>query len=315
MECYENELVSIIIPTYKRSYTLQRAIESVVNQTYSNIEIIVVDDNANYSEIRKANRRLIKNFKNIVFIENEVNLGGGLSRNEGLKHASGKYVCFLDDDDEFLPTKVEEQYNLYRKLQNNNIAMIYCYANMINVDGSRYEYKKDLEGNLLLENTINCIAATSWWFCPKDKLMEVGGFENISSRQDASLLLKLFLKGYEVYRVPKILLNYYWHDSNSGITKIDNKTKIAEEQYKKLFIDRVEEIPEPLEKQMLYVFSYRLACINILLRKRKSAFRNLCEMLRINIVDKRNFRVFCGVLLNELYCYVYVIKNRRRVGR
>ena len=91
-----NELISVVIPTYKRNDTLVRAIESVYNQTYSNIEIIVVDDNANFPEVRQRNREILSEYKKVILVENSVNLGGGLSRNEGIKRSNGDYIAFLE---------------------------------------------------------------------------------------------------------------------------------------------------------------------------------------------------------------------------
>lgn len=308
----ENELISVIIPTYKRNETLERAIKSVENQTYSSIEIIVVDDNAKFPEYRENNREIIKRHKNIIFIENKENLGGGLSRNEGIKKAKGKYIAFLDDDDEYLPEKLEKQYNLYKKLKNDNIAMIYCYAKMINVDKSTYIKKVDFEGTPLIENINNCIAATSWWFCPKEKLESVGGFEDISSRQDASLILKFLLKGYEVYRVPEILLNYYWHDELSGISKVDWKAVEAEEKYKKIFVDNAKEISEKEKKEIMYIFSKRLAKMYIRLGDRKKAYSELKKMLTIHKINKKNTQIILGILANKLYIKIANGKDKKR---
>ena len=239
-----NNTVSVVIPTYKRTTTLKRAIDSVLAQTYKDIEIIVVDDNSEFKDIREENRKLIKSYNNkkILFIENQKNLGGGLSRNEGIKKASGDYIAFLDDDDEFLPQKIEKQLSFYKKNKNNNIAMVYCFAEMINVNGSSYIYNREINGNNIISHVNNCIAATSWWLCPKEKLLEVGCFEDISSRQDASLLLKFLLKGYEFYCIPEILLKYYWHDSNSGISKTNCKSVEAEKQYRNIFIANSESL-------------------------------------------------------------------------
>lgn len=308
----KEELISVVIPTYKRNDTLIRALKSVYNQTYKNIEVIVVDDNAEFPDVRKKNEDIIKEFDNIVLIENEKNLGGGLTRNVGIEKAKGKYIAFLDDDDEFLPTKLEEQYNYYISLKNDNVAMIYCYANMINVDGNSYISKSFKNGNLLIENVKSCIAATSWWFCPKDKLLSVGGFENINSRQDASLLLKFFIKGYEAYCIPKVLLNYYWHDSNSGISKIDYKSVEAESKYRKIFIDNCEDICDKDKNEILYIFSYRLSMLYILLKNRKEAFKEFLNMIKIKKIAVNNFRVLAGIVFNNIYCFISKINNRRR---
>lgn len=307
-----NELISVIIPTYKRSKTLKRAIDSVINQTYKNIEIIVVDDNSNYPECREYNRKLVSQYKQIVFIENKINLGGGLARNEGIRIAKGKYIAFLDDDDEFYPNKIMEQYKLYKKLNNSNIGMIYCYANMINIDNSSYISRVDLEGNVLTEHVKSCVAATSWWFCPKEKLLSVGGFEDISSRQDASLLLKMFLKGYEVYRVPEVLLKYYWHDSNGGISKTAYSSVEAEEKYRDIFLQNSDGLNDKIKRKILYLFSYRLAMLYILLGEKTQAKNEYIKMLKYEILSIKNFRTLFGILFNGAYRWISKRKNSKR---
>ena len=310
----DNELVSIIIPTYNRTDTLKRAIDSVLCQTYDNIEIIVVDDNAEHLEIREKNKKLIESYNGkIKFIENQKNLGGGLSRNEGIKVSKGKFVAFLDDDDEYFPTKIEEQYCLYKQLNNDNVAMIYCYAEMVNIDNTTYISNKKIEGNALIEHVNDCIAATSWWFCPKEKLLSVGCFEDISSRQDASLLLKLLLKGYEVYCVPKILLKYYWHDSNSGISSTSLKSVKAEKNYKQIFINNSnEKLNKKTEKIILHIFSFRIAMLYVLLHKRKDAFIELKHMVKLRPLDIKNLRILFGIVLNNLYCYISKKRNYKK---
>ena len=312
----ECPLVSVIIPTYKRSDTLIRAIESVFSQTYKNIELIVVDDNADFPEVRKENLRNISEYSKIVFIQNKTNLGGGLSRNAGIDAASGDYIAFLDDDDEYLPEKIEKQMNLILKKKENNVAVVYCYAEMINVDGTSYTYKNDIEGNALLENIEHCIAPTSFWLCDKNIIKSVGGFENISSRQDASLLMKLLISGFSVYRVPEILLKYYWHNSASGISGRSEKTVNAEIQYKNTFLDLANalKIDSKTVSEAQYLFSYRIAREFIAIGKRKDAYIELNKMLKIRKFDMKNLRVFFTAAFNNTYRLLSKIKNKKRVG-
>ena len=93
----KNILVSVIIPTYNRIAFVEEAIISVINQTYQNIEIIIVDDNANKPEIRKSIKNIVNKYPQCVLISNEKNLGGALCRNEGIKVANGELISFLDD--------------------------------------------------------------------------------------------------------------------------------------------------------------------------------------------------------------------------
>lgn len=101
-------LVSVIIPTYGRALYIETAIQSVIEQTYKDIEIIVVDDNGLGTEIQKATQKIVEKFDNIIYIPLATNSGGAVARNVGISKAGGKWVTFLDDDDFFLPNYIEK---------------------------------------------------------------------------------------------------------------------------------------------------------------------------------------------------------------
>lgn len=98
--------VSVVIPTCNRPELLKRAIRSVLAQTYQDFEIIVVDDGM---KERAKDAALGFADPRIRYIQNDVSLGGGGTRNRGIDEAKGEYVAFLDDDDEWLPEKLEKQ--------------------------------------------------------------------------------------------------------------------------------------------------------------------------------------------------------------
>ena len=114
-------MISVIIPTYNRYEALLNAIDSVKNQTYKNIEIIVVDDN---SSDKKYNNLSIEGVKIIKLKKGSKQLlgygCGAVPRNAGMKHAQGEYIAFLDDDDIWMPNKLEIQINEMKK---HNIDM------------------------------------------------------------------------------------------------------------------------------------------------------------------------------------------------
>ena len=99
-------LVSCVLTTYNRSKILKRAITSVLNQTYTNIELIIIDDNSkdNTSDVVK-----IINNKRIKYIRNTSNKGLSYNRNLGASLSKGEFVAFIDDDDEWFPLKIEKQ--------------------------------------------------------------------------------------------------------------------------------------------------------------------------------------------------------------
>lgn len=125
--------VSVIIPVYNREGTIERAIVSVVNQSYSNLEVIVVDDGS-FDKSLDIIRNLAKKHKNMIVIAKE-NTGVSDSRNIGLKKATGDYVMFLDSDDEYHPTMVEEMVN---NLDNNELRV--CYYSDILVNGNKRSF-------------------------------------------------------------------------------------------------------------------------------------------------------------------------------
>ena len=105
-----NTCFSIIIPLYNREKTISRAIESILNQTFQDFEIIVVDDCSN-----DCSAEIVHNLKildsRIKYLKNEINQERCISRNKGIQIASGKYVCFLDSDDYHLPIHLETFYH------------------------------------------------------------------------------------------------------------------------------------------------------------------------------------------------------------
>lgn len=115
---YINGLVSVIIPTYKRPDTVVRAVESVLSQTYKNIECIVVNDNEKndaYSmELYDVLRPFTDGYK-IVLLEQEHHINGAAARNCGIKNAKGEFVAFLDDDDWWEEDKIAKQVDFIRK--------------------------------------------------------------------------------------------------------------------------------------------------------------------------------------------------------
>ena len=107
-----NPLVSVIIPTYKRSDMLPRAINSVLKQTYENVQVVVVDDNDSNSEYRRCTEKQMSfyaNDKRVKYIRHCKNSNGAVARNTGIKNADGEIITFLDDDDVYQTDKIKKQ--------------------------------------------------------------------------------------------------------------------------------------------------------------------------------------------------------------
>ena len=102
------DLVSVVIPVYNREKTIVRAVKSVLNQTYKNIEVIIVDD-CSSDNSRVVIENAFSENNNVRYICLEKNSGACVARNRGVQLSKGKYVAFLDSDDAFLPNKIEKQ--------------------------------------------------------------------------------------------------------------------------------------------------------------------------------------------------------------
>lgn len=236
-----DDLVSIIIPTYGRSTTLERAILSAEKQTYKKIEIIVVDDNNPDSEYRKNNEKLMdllcKDYNNIIYIKHEKNKNGAAARNTGIKNSNGVYIAFLDDDDEFLPRKIEVQYNYLKKnLRYKCVGCSYKQGNNI-INNNLYG---DVSKAIL---TLEYCFTTSMLFFEKNALDNIGRFdERFIRHQDYELLLK-YCKKYEIGNLEDVLLI---KGKNNGENIPKGKKA---EMVKKLFLETFKDNINSINKQ------------------------------------------------------------------
>ena len=113
--------VSVIIPTYNRAHLIARAILSVLNQTFQDFELIIVDDSSTDNT-----EEVVNNFndKKIRYIQHKVNKGGAAARNTGIKAAKGEFIAFQDSDDEWLPEKLEKQMKVF-KTSSAKVGVVY----------------------------------------------------------------------------------------------------------------------------------------------------------------------------------------------
>lgn len=210
----EDVLVSVVIPTYSRSDILERALQSVLNQTYRNLDIIVIDDNTESSPYRTYTRELMEKYdkdKRIRYIQNPKNLGGAGARNVGIEAALGEYIAFLDDDDEYYPEKIEKQLKVFLESKSEKLALVYCDLEHRGKNNHLdCVIRKRHKGNCLYEAIEDdCLASTSMWLVKKSLLQSVGNFSLVPCKQDSTVILKLLKEGYEVDFVPEVLCIYH----------------------------------------------------------------------------------------------------------
>lgn len=191
-------LVSIIIPTYKRPNTLSRAINSVLNQTYQNIEVIVVDDNHPDSDERKKTATTMRQYENnskVIYIQHPQNRNGSAARNTGLRNSHGDFIMFLDDDDEFFSEKIAYQVKVMND-RDNSWGVSYTgfekqFTNKITHSSNHRE------GNLLVDALMRnlFLAAGSNLMIRRTVCEEINGFnESFPRNQDLEFLVRILQK-------------------------------------------------------------------------------------------------------------------------
>ncbi|MBR8806253.1 glycosyltransferase family 2 protein [Porphyromonas levii] len=187
--------VSVIIPTYGRSDFLHKAVHSVLEQSYSEIELIIVDDNGAGTPNQRSNEQFIKDLNSamVSYIPLPQNRGGSHARNVGAFHSSGDFICFLDDDDEFLPEKISKQVELLSKRSD----FVACYTNHIRINhvtNKRYATNSRMQGDLrkalLLFQVDLCGGSTL--MVRRTAFNELEGFvENLKRNQDYEFVTRL----------------------------------------------------------------------------------------------------------------------------
>ena len=195
--------VSVIIPTFNYGKYIEKAIDSVLSQTYKDFEIIVVDDGStdNTKEIIETK------YKDKVRYFYQENKGAPAARNRGIKESNGKYIGFLDADDFFLENKIEEQIKLVNE-QKKITVICDGVATEINTGQKLYYFCRDPEDIDPVKFILFDILPTSSALHSKKSLLEIGGFnEDLPCCQERDLHLRLACNGYKFVRHPKVLFN------------------------------------------------------------------------------------------------------------
>lgn len=207
-------LVSVIIPSYGGSKILNRCINSVLEQTYKNIEIIVVDDNGIGTPSQLETAKVMSYYKcnkQIKYICHSVNINGAAARNTGIKNSLGEYIAFLDDDDVFLKEKIEKQVNLLSSLP-SEYGAVYCSHETFLRGEKIGEEHAVLDGFFLYEYMLHKVEiASSSILIRRSVLEEINGFdESFKRHQDwefiSRLLNKYAIKSDDFYGFEKNLI-------------------------------------------------------------------------------------------------------------
>ena len=193
-----NPLVSAIITTYKREISvLEEAINSVEKQSYGNIEIIVVDDNPNESELCSRIRELCDRHQLVKYMKQDGNRGACAARNLGILNSKGLFIGCLDDDDLWLPSKIQRQLSMFEK---PNVGIVYCNGIRLEEDSADRSVYNPLLTNMKTVSfkdmlRADVIGTTSNPLVRRECFEKVGLFwEEQPARQDYEMWLRITQK-------------------------------------------------------------------------------------------------------------------------
>lgn len=221
----KKELVSCIIPSYKRSDTVARAIQSALNQSYKLIEVIIVDDNEPDDDYSKKLQGVVESFANderVRYIQQEKHKNGSAARNVGIRAARGEFVAFLDDDDVWDETKIEKQVEVMK--QNTQVGGVTCLWKMYKNNKLIRTCPHYDATNLQFKVFMRQVAVfTSSLILKKEVAIKFGGFDEALLRhQDLQFIIDA-LSITEFMIVDEYLLELH---TDSSINKPDVKRLI-----------------------------------------------------------------------------------------
>ena len=213
-------MISVITPTYNRAEYLGNSIESVLSQTYSDFELIIVDDNPNESEARKKTEEVIKKYSDprIRYIRNPMNLGGAAARNRGIDEARGEYIAFLDDDDMYLPDRLDAQYK--QMVENDWDVCVMDGATFKYETGEpvseRHQHLWDGMTNeeLIRSHLMYHISGTNSFMFRTDFIRKIGGFDIVPSCQEFILMQKALDAKPKFGYLPVTLIKNFQHEGD-----------------------------------------------------------------------------------------------------
>ena len=255
MECNSTPMVSVIMPAYNAERFVEDAIRSVIGQTVSDWELLVLDDGSS-DKTAELVRRLAETDKRIRFLPNEKNMGVARTRNRGFDLCRGQYIALLDSDDVWHPEKLEKQLLLANKTRAD---VVYCSYAIVDAIGnkSRPDYlvpeQTDFD-KLLRENVIGCSTVVL-----SRKVICQHRFETDFYHEDYVLWLKLLRSAFRATGCTEPLVHWRLIENSRSF----NKRKAAGNRWR-IYRDYLH---LPLGKSVLAFAAYGAAGLRKYLRK------------------------------------------------
>ena len=283
-----NPLISVVIPVYNAEKYLDECIQSVVNQTYKKLEIILVNDGSTDRSAQMCDEWACKD--NRIKVVHKKNGGASTARNAGLKTVTGDYVGFVDSDD-FIAEHMYE--TLLRGIQNNEERIATCYTVRTSGKEEVCQLKKTTPARYGEQEALSAFFSTqeiTSSVCDKlfdSKLFREIRFPEGETNEEYPILIPLFMSSHGVYHTGETM--YYYRKTEGSITDSTWKTDAS------IVLEHLREMEEQIKKYGLKMVipSFRLFCAN-------SAYAIALQLdknyPRINDAAKRNFKEYIRIM-------------------
>lgn len=183
--------VSVVIPTYNRSEMVERAVRSVQAQTYTNLDILIIDDGST-DDTRQHMAALQEDDNRLRYFRHETNRGAQAARNSGMRVATGNYIAFLDSDNEWLPQKIEKQMALFTA-RPASPGVVYCGFSRVNFEQLvMCNYIPEFRGQIYTHVLQDWLTDTSTLLVRRELLEKIGGVdETLRAYHEWDLCIRL----------------------------------------------------------------------------------------------------------------------------
>ena len=218
----DNYLVSIITPSFNSEKYIKDAILSVINQTYQNWELIIIDDCSTDNSLSIV-KSFSRNDSRINYYKNKTNSGAAVSRNLGLEKSLGRFVSFIDSDDIWFPEKLDLQINFM--LDNDYIISFTSYGlidNQGNFLNKIIRSVKEIDYKGYMKNTVIGMSTSMIDTSKTDSFK----FINIRTRQDTYLWITLLKRGLKAHGINSVLANYRVRNESISSNKLQAAKRV-----------------------------------------------------------------------------------------
>lgn len=276
--------ISAIVPTYGVPDRLQRTAESVLNQTLADLELIVVDDNDPGTPERKATEelmaKLVAKDERVIYLQHERNKNGSAARNTGLRRAQGKYVAFLDSDDEYVSTRFERCIKALEEANDPKIQGVYTGCELRKNDATYRKMQNVGSGNFMvayLQLRFNLFTGSNI-FMTRAAAESLDGFDEAFLRhQDVEFMIRFFEK-YDIIGLPEILvIKNVVGRNNPSLAKL----KAIKAQLLEKFRPTIEALPKR-EQEKIYGAHYAQMAEGYLRARKMSEAKKYIKLVRQN---------------------------------